>query len=118
MRRWWRGLSRLRLTAGRKRAGGGAGRGPRGDEPSAGQRAADHRPGGGEAADHETAELTASYWRAYDQRLSTVKFSDVARRFPALIGQAVRLGWSANRRGTAATIALNLAPGGFGPCRR
>jgi ATP-binding cassette, subfamily B, bacterial len=67
-----------------------------------------------EAADHETAELTEEYWRAYDQRLATVKFSDVARRFPALIGQAVRLGWSANRRDTAATIALNLASGVFG----
>jgi ATP-binding cassette subfamily B protein/ATP-binding cassette subfamily C protein len=97
------------LTAGRKRTGGGAGREPPGDEPSASQRAA-----GGEAADHETAELTANYWRAYDQRLSTVKFSDVARRFPALIGQAVNLGWSASRRDTAATIVLNLASGVFG----
>ncbi len=109
MGRWWRGLSRLRLTAGRKRAGGSAGREPPADEPSADDRAVDV-----EAADHETAELTEEYWRAYDQRLATVKFSDVARRFPALIGQAVRLGWSANRRDTAATIALNLASGVFG----
>jgi len=70
--------------------------------------------GDGATADHETAELTAAYWRAYDQRLASVKFSDVARRFPALIGQAVRLGWSASRRDTAATIALNLASGVFG----
>jgi ATP-binding cassette, subfamily B, bacterial len=67
-----------------------------------------------EAADHETAELTSSFWRAYDQRMATVKFSDVARRFPALIGQAVRLGWQANSRDTAATITLNLASGVFG----
>ncbi|HXT89873.1 MAG TPA: ABC transporter ATP-binding protein, partial [Trebonia sp.] len=45
---------------------------------------------------------------------ATVKFSDVARRFPALVGEAVRLGWSASRRDTAATIALNLASGVFG----
>ncbi len=65
-------------------------------------------------ADQETAELTQAYWRAYDQRMATVKFSDVARRFPALIGQALRLGWSANRRDTAATVLLNLASGVFG----
>jgi ATP-binding cassette subfamily B protein/ATP-binding cassette subfamily C protein len=82
--------------------------------PSDAGRTAEQPAAGGEAADHETAELTAAYWRAYDQRLATVKFSDVARRFPALIGQAVRLGWSANRRDTAATITLNLASGVFG----
>jgi ATP-binding cassette, subfamily B, bacterial len=109
MGRWWRGLSRLRLTAGRKRAGGEADRQPPDDRSSV-----DDREAGVEAADHETAELTEEYWRAYDQRLATVKFSDVARRFPALIGQAVRLGWSANWRDTAATIALNLASGVFG----
>src|SRR3984885_7151200 len=105
MGRWWRVLSRLRLATWRKRASGGAGREPPRDGP---------RPAGGEAADHETAELTASYWRAYDQRVATVRFSDVARRFPALIGQAVSLGWSASRRDTAATIVLNLASGVFG----
>src|SRR6202000_2969135 len=52
--------------------------------------------------------------RVYDQRMATVRFSDVARRFPALIGQAVRLGWSASRRDTVATITLNLASGVFG----
>jgi ATP-binding cassette, subfamily B, bacterial len=46
--------------------------------------------------------------------MATVKFKDVARRFPALLGQAVSLGWSANRRDTLATIALNLASGVFG----
>jgi ATP-binding cassette subfamily B protein/ATP-binding cassette subfamily C protein len=66
------------------------------------------------AADHETAELTRIYWRAYDERMATVRFSDIGRRFPALIGQAVSLGWSANRRDTAATIILNLASGVFG----
>jgi ATP-binding cassette subfamily B protein/ATP-binding cassette subfamily C protein len=77
-------------------------------KPAVGQAA------GGDAADHETAELTARYWQAYDQRMATVRFNDVARRFPALIGQAVRLGWSASRRDTVATITLNLASGVFG----
>jgi ATP-binding cassette, subfamily B, bacterial len=101
---WWRGwLLRLSGAARRARTDG---------------KTADQRPGGDQApageADHETAELTTSYWRAYDERMATVRFSDVGRRFPALIGQAVGLGWSANRRDTTATIALNLASGVFG----
>ena len=93
--RWRRALARLRTVAWRTRDN-------------------DQTTGAGETADHETAELTSSFWRVYDQRMATVKFSDVARRFPALIGQAVRLGWQANRRDTAATIILNLASGVFG----
>jgi ATP-binding cassette subfamily B protein/ATP-binding cassette subfamily C protein len=64
-------------------------------------------------ADEFTAELVASYWQAYDERLSSVGFLAVARQFPGLIGRAVRLGWQASRRDTAATIALNLASGVF-----
>src|SRR6201996_3994634 len=110
MGQWWRGLARFRGAVRWARSDGKAGYEPLGDgqsdgEPVAGAKAAD---------DHETAELTAAYWRAYDQRLAAVKFSDVARRFPALIGQAVSLGWSASRRDTAATIVLNLASGVFG----
>ena len=62
-------------------------------------------------ADQETAELTAHYWRQYDQRMATVGFRDVARRFPGLVGQAIRLGWSASPFDTAATISLNLVSG-------
>jgi len=93
--RWRRALARLRTVAWWTRH----------DEQTT---------GAGETADHETAELTSTFWRVYDQRMATVKFSDVARRFPALIGQAVRLGWQASRRDTAATITLNLASGVFG----
>jgi ATP-binding cassette subfamily B protein/ATP-binding cassette subfamily C protein len=64
-------------------------------------------------ADDFTAELVASYWQAYDERLSSVGFLAVARQFPGLIGRAVRLGWQASRRDTATTIALNLASGVF-----
>ncbi len=111
---WWRGLARLggavRRAQARVRAGRGkASRGRQADEKAAGGQA-----DAAGSADHETAELTANYWRVYDQRMATVKFKDVARRFPALIGQAVSLGWSANRRDTAATITLNLASGVFG----
>jgi ATP-binding cassette subfamily B protein len=116
MGRWRRGLSCLRGTVWRIRRstsepadGEQAGTGQAGTEEAARGQAA-----GEEADDHETAELTAAYWRAYDQRLATVKFSDVARRFPALIRQALSLGWAASRRDTTATIVLNLASGVFG----
>jgi ATP-binding cassette subfamily B protein len=114
MGRWWRGLSRLRGALWQRRIYGKPGRERPGDSKPAGEQPAAEQPAGAEADDHETAELTAAYWRAYDQRLATVKFSDVARQFPALIRQAVSLGWSANRRDTAATIGLNLASGAFG----
>jgi ATP-binding cassette, subfamily B, bacterial len=73
--------------------------------------AGDTRAGDPDAGDEATAALTAHYWRAYDQRMATVGFRDVARRFPSLVGQAVRLGWSASRIDTAATIGLNLISG-------
>src|SRR5580692_11996553 len=114
MGRWWRGPSRFREAARRAGIGGPAGRERPGHGPFASERGANEQTAGAEATDHETAELTAAYWRAYDQRLATVKFSDVARRFPALIRQALSLGWSASRRDTAATIVLNLASGVFG----
>jgi ATP-binding cassette, subfamily B, bacterial len=64
-------------------------------------------------ADEVTAELTAHYWQAYNDRMAAVGFRDVAHRFPGLVGQAVRLGWAASPRDTAATIALNIASGVF-----
>jgi ATP-binding cassette subfamily B protein/ATP-binding cassette subfamily C protein len=97
---WRRVLARLREAIRRTPAG-----------PDTGDAAAGTGAG---AADGETAELDSLYWQAYDQRMATVRFSDVGRRFPALIGQAVRLGWSASRRDTAATITLNVASGVFG----
>jgi ATP-binding cassette subfamily B protein len=74
-----------------------------------------HRPqtqqAKGVEADELTAELSAFYWRAYDERLAEIGFVSIARQLPGLIGQAVRLGWAASRRDTAATIGLNLASG-------
>lgn len=94
---WRRALARLREAVRR--------------EPAAGRAGA---AGSADGTDHETAELSRNYWHAYDERMATVRFSDVGRRFPALIGQAVRLGWAASRRDTGATIALNVASGVFG----
>ena len=77
----------------------------------AGRRAGERYGADQATADQETAELTAHYWRQYDQRMATVGFRDVARRFPGLVGQAIRLGWSASPFDTAATIGLNLVSG-------
>ncbi len=101
---WRRALARLRGMAWWTRDDG-----KQPDAKPAGETAAE-----GENDEHETAELTAAYWRAYDQRMATVKFSDVARRFPALIGQSMRLGWQASPRDTTATVVLNIASGVFG----
>jgi ATP-binding cassette subfamily B protein/ATP-binding cassette subfamily C protein len=62
-------------------------------------------------ADELTAELTASYWQAYDERLASVGFGAVARQLPGLIGHAIRLAWEASRRDIVATIGLNLISG-------
>src|ERR1700727_726548 len=77
----------------------------------AGRRAAELYGADPQTADQETAELTAHFWRLYDQRMATVGFRDVARRFPGLVGQAIRLGWSASPFDTAVTIGLNLVSG-------
>jgi ATP-binding cassette, subfamily B, bacterial len=81
---------------------------------SPGRRPAEKAPaqaGPAVAADELTAELTASYWRAYDRRLAETGFGAIARQLPGLVGQAIRLGWEANRRDTVATIGLNLVSG-------
>ena len=62
-------------------------------------------------ADELTAELTASYWRAYDERMASIGFGAMARQLPGLVGQAIRLGWEASRRDIVATIGLNLVSG-------
>lgn len=76
----------------------------------------DHDQAQGPAPDQDdeiTAELAVNYWAAHDERLSSVGFRAVARRFPALVAQAVRLAWQASSGDTAATIILNLASGVF-----
>jgi ATP-binding cassette subfamily B protein len=75
------------------------------------------RPGADEAAqadaDESTAELAASYWRAYDERMASTSFLAMARKFPGIVAQAIRLGNAASRRDLVATIVLNLASGVF-----
>jgi ATP-binding cassette subfamily B protein len=64
-----------------------------------------------EPSDELTAELTASYWEAYDQRLAQTRFLSIARQLPELVGHAIRLAWNANRRDTIGAIGLNLVSG-------
>ena len=64
-------------------------------------------------ADESTAELAASYWRAYDERMASTSFLAMAREFPHIVAQAMRLGNDASRRDLMATIALNLISGVF-----
>jgi ATP-binding cassette, subfamily B, bacterial len=63
--------------------------------------------------DESTAELEAAYWRMYNERMASVSFREVAREFPGLVGQAVRLGAEASRRDITATIAANIVSGVF-----
>jgi ATP-binding cassette subfamily B protein len=78
---------------------------------TAGRRRQDETSRAGDQTDELTAELSASYWHAYERRMAETGFASMVRQLPALIGRAVQLGWQANRRDTVATIGLNLASG-------
>jgi ATP-binding cassette subfamily B protein/ATP-binding cassette subfamily C protein len=64
-------------------------------------------------ADELSAELATAYWAAYRERMATIGFGAMARQFPGLVAQAVRLGCQASRWDTIATITANLASGVF-----
>jgi len=74
-----------------------------------------HRPDteSGAQADELDAELSAAYWAAYHERMASIGFLAMVRRFPGLVGRAVRLAWEASRPDTVAAISLNLASGVF-----
>lgn len=61
----------------------------------------------------ETAQLTTSFWRAYDQRMASIGFLAMLREFPHLVLQALRLGYQASKPDIIGTIAANLAAGFF-----
>lgn len=70
-------------------------------------------PDTSEEADDLTAELDTGFWNSYTTRMADVRFSDVARKFPALVGQSVRLAWSASRTDTIVTVVGNIGSGFF-----
>src|SRR3569833_4278038 len=57
--------------------------------------------------------VAANRWYDHGEAAATARFSAVARRLPALIGQAMRLAWRAGRTDTVTTVALNLMSGVF-----
>ncbi|HEX5291156.1 MAG TPA: ABC transporter ATP-binding protein [Streptosporangiaceae bacterium] len=81
---------------------------PRAEDPGAEDPGADDPH-----ADELSAELATAYWAAYRDRMATIGFRAMARQFPGLVAQAVRLGWEASRWDTVATIAASLASGVF-----
>ena len=64
-------------------------------------------------SDDLTAELDTGFWNTYTERMADVRFSDVARKFPALAGQSARLAWAASRTDTIVTVGGNIASGFF-----
>ncbi|MEU4700172.1 ABC transporter ATP-binding protein [Nonomuraea dietziae] len=61
----------------------------------------------------ELGEISFSDWHAHTDKMTEVGFLTIARRLPALVGQAMRMAWRASPRDTAATIGFNLAGGIF-----
>ena len=81
--------------------------------PPADDRAADDLDADDLHAEELSAELATVYWAAYRERMATIGFGAMARQFPGLVAQAVRLGYEASRWDTIATITANLASGVF-----
>ncbi len=61
----------------------------------------------------ELGEISFSDWHAHTDKMAEVGFLTIARRLPALVGQAMRMAWRASPRDTAATVGFNLAGGVF-----
>ncbi|MEV4092016.1 ABC transporter ATP-binding protein [Streptosporangium saharense] len=58
-------------------------------------------------------EITLSDWYGHADAMADVGFLSLSRRLPALVAQAVRLGWAASPRDIAATIGLSVLGGVF-----
>jgi ATP-binding cassette, subfamily B, bacterial len=52
-------------------------------------------------------------WLAHTDTLAATSLSAMARRIPALLRQALRLGWTASRRDTLLAVGLTLVAGTF-----
>ncbi|MFI6576127.1 ABC transporter ATP-binding protein [Nocardiopsis sp. NPDC050513] len=57
------------------------------------------------------AELAPARYLAYADEAAKANWVTVGRRMPALVGQALRLGWRANRADLVATAVWNLGAG-------
>ncbi|MDX6739486.1 ABC transporter ATP-binding protein [Actinocorallia sp. A-T 12471] len=61
----------------------------------------------------ERPKLSEHRWTAHTAELAQTSVRQVARRLPALVGQAMALAWRANRLDTAAAVGLNVLAGLF-----
>lgn len=68
---------------------------------------------GSPSDDPVLAEINAPDWFAFSDQMVGIGFLTVARRLPALIGQALRMAWSASPRDALATIVLSVGGGLF-----
>ncbi|MER7129741.1 ABC transporter ATP-binding protein [Streptosporangium saharense] len=58
-------------------------------------------------------EISLSDWYGHTDAMADVGFLSLSRRLPALVTQAVRLGWAASPRDVVATIGLSVLGGVF-----
>ncbi|MBB4918555.1 ATP-binding cassette subfamily B protein/ATP-binding cassette subfamily C protein [Streptosporangium saharense] len=58
-------------------------------------------------------EISLSDWYGHADAMADVGFLSLSRRLPALVAQAVRLGWAASPRDVVATIGLSVLGGVF-----
>jgi ATP-binding cassette, subfamily B, bacterial len=65
------------------------------------------------APDLTLAALRTPDWLAHTDTLRATSLAAVARRIPALLREALRLGWVASRRDTVLAVALTLVAGTF-----
>jgi ATP-binding cassette subfamily B protein len=65
------------------------------------------------APDLTLASLRTPDWLAHTDTLRATSLAAVARRIPALLREALRLGWVASRRDTVLAVALTLVAGTF-----
>ncbi|MEU1876038.1 ABC transporter ATP-binding protein [Streptosporangium sp. NPDC020072] len=73
----------------------------------------DAASGPGRTATPVLGELNLSDWYAHADTMTDVGFLALSRRLPALVAQAVRLGWLASPRDIVVTIGLSLLGGAF-----
>ncbi|MEV7908492.1 ABC transporter ATP-binding protein, partial [Streptomyces anulatus] len=67
----------------------------------------------GTTSDPVLGELNLSEWHVHVNKMAGVGFLTISRRLPALVAQAVRLGWLASPRDTVVTVGLSLLGGVF-----
>src|ERR1700761_1713895 len=63
-----------------------------------------------QAPDEISAELSDHYWHAYTERMATVRLTDIARRFPGLVGRVLRLRAVRDHRSAGSAVRRRAHP--------